>query len=350
MIKQRTTIQNLADYCQLSKSTVAYVLREPDTCVASKATIEKVAYAKRKLNYKPNLAARALSTKKYQTIGVLMPPLSGYYVELMKHLDREMKARDFYAIFSFWELNSTKEKEFKSFTHSLVQLSNHGIDGIITTEHDDVLKKLDIPVVIYGNQWASFDCVFPDKIIYMQETVEYLYQKGCRKIAFLGLTHEIRATVLREELRKRKLPVHEEWFINGTGSPISGENNMRKLLSLNDRPDAIILHSDFMMPGVMLAADEVGVKIPDDISIISFGNMMESKYTRPSLTTFDECLELAARMLVKTILQRIDNPQAPPQQYSFKMPLIKGQSVTHSKSVKKNGKIKTAEQKTRELY
>jgi DNA-binding LacI/PurR family transcriptional regulator len=342
---KRTTIQDLADHCELSKSTVAYVLREPVTCKASKVTKSKVASAVRKLNYKPNPAARALSTRRYRTIGVLMPPLSGYYVELMKNLDREMKAHGFYAIFSFWELDSSGATKMNSFKRAVLELSNHGIDGIITTENDVFLLEMDIPIVVYGNKWPSFDCVFPDKVTYMQETVEYLYQHGCRKIGFFGLTHEIRAKALREELYKYKLPVNEEWFIYGVGSPACGESNMRKLLSLDECPDAIILHSDFMMSGVLTAADEAGIKIPEDISIISYGNLLESKYFRPPLTTFDECLGLAAKMLTKTILKRIECPQEPPRQLSYKMPLIERKSVTSNKPIKKTGGTKNCRKK-----
>lgn len=325
--RKRVIIQDVADYCGLSKSTVAYILREPDSCKATVATKEKVASAVRKLNYRPNPAAKALSTRRYHTIGVLMPPLGGYYSELMVHLDREMKARGFYGIFSFWEVNSSGTTNLNSFKHSITQLCNHGIDGIITPEYNNFLLELDVPVVIYGNQWPSFDCVYPDKVTYMKKTVEYLCSHGHHKIGFLGLTHEIRATVLREELLKRRLPVNEQWFINGVATPTCGENSMQELLSQDELPDAVILHSDFMMPGVLLAADNAGVRIPEDISVISFGNLLESKYFRPSLTTFDECLELGAKLLVEIMLRRINDPQMPQWQQSFEMPLVERKSV-----------------------
>lgn len=328
MKKKRITIQDIADYCGLSKSTVAYILREPDTCKAAAATKEKVALAVRKLDYKPNPAARALSTRKYRTIGVLMPPLCGYYSELMVHLDRELKARGFFGIFSFWELDEFSRTEINSLKNSIAQLCNHGIDGIITTEYNSFIAGLDIPIVIYGNRWPLLDCIYPDKPAYMQETVDYLCKKGHKKIGFIGLTHEIRAVTLKEELQKRNLPVNDKWFIYGMALPTYGENGLRHLLTLAERPDAVILHSDLMMPGLLQAADNAGIRIPQDLSVISFGNMPESRYFRPPLTTFDECLDLGAKMLVETILERIDNPKMPLRQLSFKMPLIERESVT----------------------
>lgn len=333
IMKRGVTVQDIADYCGLSKSTVAYVLREPSTCKATAATKEKVFTAACKLGYRPNSAARSLSTRRYRTIGVLMPPFGGYYNELMVHLDNEMNKYDYYGVFSFWELKELKYNT-EAFKYSFSKLCNHGIDGIITVEYNQFLAKSDIPIVIYGNQWPSFDCVYPDKVLYMKETVEYLYRHGHRKIGFLGLTNEIRAEVLRKELLRYQLPVNEDWLINSPAVAEHGEKSMRKLLSLPQRPDAIILHSDLMMSGVLLAANEAGVRIPKDISVISYDNLQESRYFIPPLTTFDQCLRQAAKILVETMLRRIDNPQMPQCKQSFKMPLVERKSVINRKNAR----------------
>ena len=319
--KKRVTLEDVAKYCGLSKSTVAYVLREPRTCKAAAKTKEKVAAAVRKLGYRTNPAARALSSQRYRAVGILFPSCSGHYGTLMVELDKEMRKHNYFSVFSFWE----PDNPTTSFKESLSHLCNHGIDGIITTEYNDLVCKLNMPVVIYGNEWPACDCVYPDKTAYMKETVEYLCRRNHRQIAFLGLTQEIRARVLREELTKRQLPVNEDWFINCM--PSDGEAAMRKLLSLPERPDAIILHSDSMAPGILSSADAAGVRIPEDISLISYDNLYESQYTRPPLTTFDQCLPLAAKMLTKTILRRIDEPQTPQLKLSFRMPLIERHSI-----------------------
>lgn len=319
--EKRVTLEEVAEYCGLSKSTVAYVLRKPDSCKARPKTKAKVAAAVRKLGYRTNPAARALSTQRYRSIGILFPPCRGHYSPLLAELDKEMRKRNYFSVFSFWEPDNAAA----SFENSLAHLCNHGIDGIITTEYNPLVCKLNMPAVIYGNEWPGCDCVYPDKTAYMQETVAYLCRRNHRKIAFLGRTAEIRSKVLREELTERRLPVREDWFIDCMSS--DAEEAMRKLLALPERPDAVILHSDTMAPAVLVAAAETGVKIPEDISLISYDNLYESRYTRPALTTFDQCLPLAAKMLTETVLQRIDNPQMPQLKLSFKMPLIERDSV-----------------------
>jgi LacI family transcriptional regulator len=319
--KKRVTLEDVAKYCGLSKSTVAYVLRKPDTCKATPKTREKVAAAVRKLGYRPNPAARALSTQRYNSVGILFPPCRGHHNTLLEELDKEMRKHNYFSVFSFWEPDNSEV----SFKDSLFRLCNHGIDGIITTEYNELVCKLNMPVVIYGNEWPACDCVYPDKTAYIRETVDYLCRRNHRKIAFLGRTVEIRCKVLREELAKRRLRVNEDWFISCTF--LEAEEAMRKLLALPERPDAIILHSDSMAPGVLTAADEAGVRIPEDISLISYDNLYESRYTRPALTTFDQCLPLAAKMLTETILLRISNPQTPPLKLSFEMPLVERDSV-----------------------
>ena len=326
---KRTTIQDLADFCGLSKSTVAYILREPDTCKATAATKAKVASAVSKLNYRPNPAARALSTRRYRSIGVLFPPRGGYYNELMVQLDKEMRKHNYYGIFSFWELDELDGHGKNSSKRSFQKLCDHGIDGVITTEYSDFFKKSNIPVVIYGNEWPSFDCVFPDKVAYMKDTVKYLLNHGHQNIGFLGLTNELRAKTLRKELTSNNLPVNEDWFINTSATLENGKGAMLKLLSQKKHPDAVILHSDSLMPGVLCAADSLGIRVPEDISIISYDNLSRSELFIPPLTTFDPCLPLVAEMLMEVMLKRIEKPEMPFQKKSFKMRLIERKSVKY---------------------
>jgi LacI family transcriptional regulator len=322
---RRVTVQDVADYCGLSKSTVAYVLREPKTCKATEKTKVKVAEAVKKLGYRTNPAARALSTRRYNSIGVLLPPLGGHYTELTIELDKELRRKNYFGVFSFWDAADSD----KSFKKGLQHLLANGIDGIITVKYDEYLYKLNIPVVIFGNKWPSCDCVYPDKVAYMEETVKYLYDHNHHKIGFFGLTHEIRAKTLRKELEKYELPVNEDWFVDCWGIPEHGKKAMEKLLTLDERPDAIILHSDFMAPGVLSVAAQAGIKIPEDISLISYDNLEESNYCIPALTTFDQCLATAAKMLTKAMLTRLRTPEIPQQAFSYKMPLVERKSVIY---------------------
>ena len=318
MPKKRVTVQEIADCCGLSKSTVAYVLREPTTCRATEETRRKVLDMARTMGYQGNPAARALSTRRYRTIGMLLPMTEGYYGELMMSLDRVMKQRGYHGIYSFWENGS--------FTEALSNLCRQGIDGLISLEYSKALAETGKPVVMFGNLWPEWDCVYPDKADYMRQTVAYLRGRGYRKIGFMGLTHELRAVVLREELSRYNLPVREEWFIDTFATRANGAMAAEKLLSLSERPEAVILHSDILMSGLVHAAAG-RIDIPRELAVISFDNLRESAYFQPPLTTFDQCLDQVAEWLVDTLLKRIADPKLPRILHSYTIPMIERNSV-----------------------
>lgn len=315
---KRVTVQEIANRCGLSKSTVAYVLREPETCRATAETKAKVLNTARELGYRSNPAARALSTKSYKTIGMLFPMTEGYYGELMMALDKAMKVRGYHGIYSFWENGS--------FAEALDNLCHQGIDGLISLEYSPALEDIGKPVVIFGNQWPKWDCVYPDKADYMRRTVGYLTDRGYQKIGFIGLTHESRAVVLREELARRGLPVRAEWFIDILSTRENSKAAMEKLLALKEMPEAVILHSDILMSGLLQASAD-RIRIPEDLAVISFDNLKESAYFLPPLTTFDQCFEQAAEWLVDTLLKRIAEPEHPQILRSYVTPMVERKSV-----------------------
>lgn len=317
-MSKRITIQEIADRCGLSKSTVAYVLREPDTCRATPETRRKVLGTAKAMGYRGNPAARALSTRSYRAIGMLFPMAEGYYGELMMSLDRAMKLRGYHGIYSFWENGS--------FPEALDNLCHQGIDGLISLEYSPALDDIGKPVVIYGNKWPRWDCVYPDKADYMRRTVAYLAGRGYREIGFLGLTHEIRAVVLREELARRGLQVRDEWFIDMFSNRENGKAAAEKLLALKERPAAVILHSDILMGG-LLQTVAGHIRVPEELAVISFDNLKESAYSLPPLTTFDQCLDQAAEWLVDTLLKRIAAPDQPQILRSYTAPMVERLSV-----------------------
>ncbi len=319
MAQKAVTVQQIADRCGLSKSTVAYILREPESCSARKSTKELVFETARKMGYVVNTAARALSTGSYKTIGLLFPHTDGHYGELIIALDRELKINGFHGIFSFWENDG--------FPAAVKKLSSQGIDGIISLEIDPVLKNSGKPVVIYGNPWEGYDCVYPDKVEYAHRIFDYITKRGYKKIGYFGITTELRGRTLKELIIKAGLPFHDEWFIQFPGSRKYGEAAMEQLLKATELPEVIILHSDLMLGGVLKTARRHNIRIPEDIALASYDNLPESALFYPEITTVDPQTSLQAEMLLETLIKRMNDPQLPIQHIAIPTLLIERDSL-----------------------
>ena len=319
MKKKAVTLQQIAEKCSLSKSTVAYILREPETCSAKPQTKKLVLDTARTMGYVSNTAARALSTGNYHAIGLLFPRVDGHYGKLIMALDRELKNRGYHGIFSFWENDG--------FPAAVKKLCRQGIDGIISLETDPVLKASGKPVVIYDNPWEEYDCVYPDKTTYAEQIFEYVTQRGYTRIGFFGITSEIRARRLKELIINANLPHRDEWFIKVPGCWQQGEAAMELLLKNDRLPEVIILHSDVMIGGVLKAARRHGIRIPEDIALASYDNLPESILFDPGITSADPQIAIQAELLLETLLKRIETPALPIRHISVPTLIVERDSL-----------------------
>lgn len=324
-MRKRTTLQDIADHCNLSKSMVAQVIRDPKGCKATAKTKSLIASAVRELDYQPNFAARALSTNRTHSVGIMFPTVISFYHELTIQLDFALAKRGYSGVFAYWDgLNNSID----SFQMAFERMRRRGVDGIITCQYDESVANRGIPVVTYGNERRLMDCVYPDKLDHAVRAVHYLVGHGHRNIGFLGHSEDVRYRAILDELKRLGVEFNPGWMVKTEMTYIqNGYKCMKTLLGNPDPPTAIITHSDQMAIGAIRYANEAGVRIPDDISIISFDNLTESAYTVPALTTFDQQYKLAAELLVETLLNRINNPGIPQQKRSFSMPLIERESV-----------------------
>lgn len=319
---RKTTLQDIADYCRLSKSTVAQVMSDPDHIKVRRSTVEKVLEAARELNYSTNYAAKRLRTSRTYTIGVVFPNITSFFRELIPFLDRELAANNYFGFFSFWD-----PSDRQNYRNVYNRLRDHGLDGIITNDKDESIPDINVPTVIYGNRLQYFDCVYPDKEEYARQAVKYLYERGHRKIGFIGQRFGIRIQALWDEFGKYNLMIHPEWFRGCSAYMDKGYQETKALLQTAELPTALITHSDHVAYGALRALEEAGLKVPDDISILSYDNLPESEYSSPPLTTFDQRYEYAAKLLVDTVLKRIENPHLPQQHLGYNLPLVERKSV-----------------------
>ncbi len=320
--KKNCTLQDIADFCGVSKSTVAKVIQNPENCKMRQETVTMVQEAAVKLDYHASIAARSLRTNRSYTIGVIFPNICSFYRELVIYLDMELTRRGYYPLFSYWD-----PMDRTTYAQCYNRLLKYGVDGIITNDDDESIPSRDVPTVIYGNELKVWDCVFPDKKHYAEHAINYLYNKGHRKIGYIGRQWDVRYQCVLDAMKKRGLEINPEWLRDSRTMSPEAYESAKALFQSSELPTALLAHSDHVAYAIIRAAAENGLKVPDDLSILSYDNLSESEFSLPPLTTYDQRFKHASLLLVDMLLRRIDDPSLPQQKMSYIMPLIERQSV-----------------------
>ena len=152
--KKRVTLVDLAACCGLSKTAVGAILSHDPKYKVSPETKDMVLALARKMDYKPNLAAKALVSRKHYTVGMLFYSVKDRcYSEIMAAAQQKLAEKGYASLFAFWE-----DSDFMS---AFNMLADHGVDGIITNAPEELAQTLpaDMPVVLYGFSSQTRDAV-----------------------------------------------------------------------------------------------------------------------------------------------------------------------------------------------
>ena len=140
------TMRDIARVAQVDPSVISAVLNGSKSIRVSAEKRRQVLNLVKKMNYRPNLTARSLITRKSFAIGVLAYSTRGrFYAAMMAELQQQLLTRGYAGIYAFWNDDSEVEKAYDT-------ILTRGVDGIITTHDNPALFPRDIPTVIYGMQ------------------------------------------------------------------------------------------------------------------------------------------------------------------------------------------------------
>lgn len=283
------TIKDVAKMAGVAVSTASYALNGKQN--VSPDTRRKVEEAARGLNYKKSGFASDLKRNKTNTIALILSDLSGpFYSELIKGVQDVATANgyDLIACSAIGGKNSTAIKFLtEKRTDSAIILANNINDEIIKDSArngfpivvlDRNLEEQHIVNVSVDNEQGGFIAT------------EYLIQQGHEKIAYVsGPTqshdNQLRYRGFKKAMNNYNLPLSSKWDISGNFTRESGYQVVKMILLQNELPTAIFFANDEMALGAYEAFEEKGIKIPDDISIIGFDDILLAQYATPALTT-----------------------------------------------------------------
>jgi DNA-binding LacI/PurR family transcriptional regulator len=310
------TIGEIARIAGVSKTTVSRVLNnKPDV---DPATREKILGLIAEYDFQPNAFAVAISQQKSRHIGLLIPHEAEYvfsntfYTEVMRGVSTEVDNQDYYLVMCYAHeinyLDIYRQKRVDgfvllspgSFHHQIIQSLNASAVPFVSTA-----KVSDEENMVY---------VDVDNIYGAGLMMEHLISLGHRRIAYIGkptLQSSIdRLNGYRAALQKHGIPEDPslEMIVN-TSSAESGRQFTLELLQCELRPTAIFLANDVMAFGALQAIQEIGLRIPQDISVAGYDDIPFAKYVHPALTTihqpaFDKGVH-AARLLIQLLESKI---------------------------------------------
>ena len=306
--KRSVTIQDVARSAGVSVSTVSRVLN--GKVDVAQETQDRIIAVIETLGYTSNLAARSMRSQKKNLIGLIMPDIAyPFAIEVMKGVNKAIAESEFDLL--VYTTGDVRKGGRASAERKYVSLLTNSIsDGVIIVAPVVAEFNSDEPIVSIDPVMSnpSYPSVHATNYQGSIEAMEYLLKLGHRRIGYIGGRTELessnrRLMGYRESLKKAGIPVDETLIASGDYTTESGVKCTRELLSLKKRPTAIFASNDQMAMGVYQVAQEMGIKIPDDLSLIGFDNITESKYL--GLTTVDQfIMEMgytATQILIKII-------------------------------------------------
>lgn len=308
-MKMNVTIYDVAREASVSMATVSRVVNgNPNV---KPATRKKVLEVIERLGYRPNAVARGLASKKTTTVGVIIPDISNiFYAELARGIEDIATMYKYNIILSNSDQN--KDKEIR-LIHTMLGKQVDGLvfmGGRITKEHVEEFERSPVPVVLAGSlepteQIPSVNIHYREAAV---DVINLLTEKGHKNIAFIDgpLDDTISQYVLegyKEGLASANLPLVDELVVDGDYTYESGIEAWHKLETASVKPTAVFANGDEMALGVIHGAQDSGVKIPEELEVISFESTKLALMVRPQLTSVVQPLydigAVAMRLLTK---------------------------------------------------
>lgn len=323
-----STIYDVSALAGVSTSTVSRTFSRPE--MISEATRNKVLTAAKKLGYRPNTLAGALTTKRTLLIGLLTSDIQNPFVaSLARGVQDGIAAKRYLSIICSTDGDAVRELDL------LEEMLARGIDGFILTPPFDgpdpsvvallkTLPKRNVPVVFIGHQSkdSSNDFATSGAESGALEAVNHLIALGHTRIGFIGgsYTRGIglgRWRGYREALHLHALPPHHELERETNATSKGGFAAMEELLNLSKPPSAVVAINDLVAIGAMDACKEREIAVPSQMSIIGFDDIPVASLTTPPLTTVAQPAYELGHTAANLILNRIATPHIAPQRITL---------------------------------
>ncbi len=307
------TLKQLAKELNLSVSTVSKALNDSDEI--SDQTIQRVKEAAALRNYKPNKIASSLRTNRTKTIGVIIPDiLNPFFANVLLGIEKEA------SLLGYNVITSISNETLKQEVTAMQFLADGSVDGFLVSVSRETQEKNEIThfqqilsegygLVMFDRTLASVSC---DKVIIddfgtVYKSVNYLLDQGAKNIAFFSSIDHLK---IGKRRKQGYLKACEDREAKSTSvlclrESTSYQQQIRKFLNTHPQTDAIFAADNTLGTIAVNMAVNLGIRVPDDISVIGFAGDETAVFSVPTLTTIDQGAEAMGAKAVRMLIGRL---------------------------------------------
>lgn len=309
-----TTLKLVAARAEVSLATAARVLRDDPTLSVRPATRERVQAAARDLGYRPNRVASGLRTRRTGSIAIVLPdPQNLMWGETLRAIERAAGERDYVVVIADAHGPTLDPTQLGRF---VLEGRMDGLLVAFATVADELVEQIagrGLPLVPINSRSPFVDgSVTMDDEAGSRIAVDHLVERGHRRIGFVAGRADTdvgrrREAGYRAGMAAHGLPVDPGWVVGGDFTERGAHDSGLRLLGRPraDRPTAVYAVNLVSALGLRSAAREVGLRIPDELSLITMDDHPFLAHTDPALTAIQmpmgEMGELGARMLIDIV-------------------------------------------------
>lgn len=307
------SIKELASTLNLSVSTISKALH--DSYEISEETKQRVLETAERLNYIPNPYASSLRGRKSKNIALVIPEVADSFFSLaINGIESVAKQHGYHVLICLTHESFENEKAF------LREFQGGRVDGVLMSvssetsqaEHINSLISNGLPIMFFDRvvEDVATAQIITDDFESGYRATSHLIERGCTRIAFMGISRSLSINSKRLEgyiksLSDHKLPVVEKNILLCTHDSRENLRLTKKLLQRKNRPDGIVAAVEKLTPVVYQACSDLNLSIPHDVKVICFSNLETASILNPSLTTITqpafEMGRMAASMLFTTL-------------------------------------------------
>jgi len=333
-MKKSATLKNIAIKAGVSIPTVSRVLNgKSKRYRISEETKELILKVAKELNYSPNQLARGLRLKRTNTIGYITPDISNpFFSNIARVVEKYARKLGYSIILCDSEEDTDIEKD------SIQLLIDRKIDGLIISpvgQSIEHLKDKNIPIVLIDRYFPELDFPYVTSDNYKGafEATAYLLECGHTRIAYIqGLKNTSpnneRVNGFKDAHKTFGVPLDETLIVGNNFGEENGYLEMKLLLKRRNVPTAVFAGSNLISLGALRALAEENLKVPDDISMISFDDQPYSRFLATPMTTVAQSGSQIGQLATKILIDLIEtNKQFEPKGILLPTTLIKRNSV-----------------------
>ncbi|MBX9243765.1 LacI family DNA-binding transcriptional regulator [Actinotalea ferrariae] len=323
--RSRVTINDVARTAGVSVATVSKVINgRYGVAVATSARVQEVIDD---LGYESSLVARSLRSTRTNVIGILVAEFEPFSTELLKGISQAIAGTGYELLAYSGGGRAGGDVGWER--RYLSRLSGTLIDGAILVTPTVVDASPGIPVVAVDPHTgpSGMPTVDSDNMRGAVLATQHLVALGHRRIGFLGGRPDLESARLREEGYRRALldaGITPDPALMRVGGyrPETADQPAHELLTMPDRPTAIFAANDLSALRTMDVARDLGLQVPDDLSVIGFDNVPESAMTTPSLTTINQPIQRMGSEAIELLVGLMDGTAGPSTHITLSTELV----------------------------